>query len=218
MRRVPYAEAIGHILWPAMVTRPDIVFQVGILSQFVQNPGKPHWEALKRAIIYLNTTKDLWLTLGGKGNENPIVFTDADWASQADRHSISGYAMKIGVGAVTWSSKKQPVIALSSTESEYIGQTHSLKEILWVREFLGELTTKFSCPTPLYSDNQGAIALAKNNKFHARSSISIFAIILSAKPSRTRLSNYLTFQLPKMSPTFSPSLYLLPSSPCFEAR
>jgi hypothetical protein len=152
-----------------MVTRPDIVFQVGILSQFVQNPGKLHWEALKRAIIYLNTTKDLWLTLGGKGNENLIVFTDADWASQADRHSISGYTMKIGIGAVTWSSKKQPVIALSSTESEYIGQTHSLKEILWVREFLGELTTKFSCPTPLYSDNQGAIALAKNNKFHARS-------------------------------------------------
>jgi hypothetical protein len=77
--------------------------------------------------------------------------------------------MKIGVGAVTWSSKKQSIIALSSTESEYIGQTHLLKEILWVRQFLGELTTKFSSPTSLYSDNQGAIALAKNNKFHARS-------------------------------------------------
>jgi hypothetical protein len=75
----------------------------------------------------------------------------------------------IGTGAVTWSSKKQQIIALSSTESEYIGQTHMLKEILWIRQFLGELTADFNHPTILYSDNQGAIALAKNIKFHARS-------------------------------------------------
>jgi hypothetical protein len=118
---------------------------------------------------YLNTTKDLWLTLGGEGRKKPIVYTDADWASQSDRHSISGYATMIGTGAVTWSSKKQQIIALSSTESEYIGQTHALKEILWIRQFLGELTADFNHPTILYSDNQGAIALAKNNKFHARS-------------------------------------------------
>jgi hypothetical protein len=80
MRGVPYAEGIGHILWPAMVSRPDVVFQVGILSQFIQNPGKAHWEALKRAIAYLDTTKDLWLTLGGRERLDPIVFTDADWA------------------------------------------------------------------------------------------------------------------------------------------
>ena len=90
-------------------------------------------------MAYLDTTKDLWLTMGGKGAGDPVVFTDANWVSQADRHSISGYAMMIGVGAVTWSSKRQPIIALSSTESEYIGQTHSLKEIMWAREYLGEL-------------------------------------------------------------------------------
>jgi hypothetical protein len=169
MRGIPYAEAIGHVLWPAMVSRPDVVFQVGILLQFVQNPGKAHWEALKRVVTYLNTTRDLWLTVGGDGEPEPIVYTDADWASQSDRHSVSGYAMIMGVGAVTWSSKKQAIIALSSTELEYIGQTHSLKEILWVRQFLGELVAKFVSPTPLLSDNQSAIALAKNNKFHARS-------------------------------------------------
>jgi hypothetical protein len=79
---------------------------------------------------YLNTTKDLWLILGGEGGKKPVVYTDTDWASQSDRHSILGYATIIHTGAVTWSSKKQQIIALSSTESEYIGQTHVLKEIL----------------------------------------------------------------------------------------
>jgi hypothetical protein len=75
----------------------------------------------------------------------------------------------MGEGAITWSSKKQPVIALSSTESKYIGLTHVSKEILWVRQFLGEIFFKFQTSSQLYSDNQGAIALARNKKYHARS-------------------------------------------------
>jgi hypothetical protein len=169
MTRMPYAEGIGHALWPVMISRPDAAYQIGVLAQFIQNPGKSHWNALKRVMTYLNTTKDLWLRLGGKGNRRPVVYTDADWASQSDRHSVSGYALVIGTGAATWSSKKQSIVALSSTESEYIGQTHVLKEVIWMRQFLGELTTEFTQPTVLLSDNQGAIALAKNNKFHARS-------------------------------------------------
>ena len=62
MRGVPYSEAIGSVLWPTVVSRPDITFTVGILSQFIQNPGQAHWEALKWVITYLNTTKELWLT------------------------------------------------------------------------------------------------------------------------------------------------------------
>ena len=65
MNGVPYSEAIGSVLWPAVVSRPDIAFAVGILSQFIQNPGQAHWEALKRVISYLDTMKDLWLTFGG---------------------------------------------------------------------------------------------------------------------------------------------------------
>jgi|ERR1700722_4537967 len=77
--------------------------------------------------------------------------------------------MQFGHGMVTWSSKRQAIVVLSSTESEYIGLTHVLKEILWVRQFLGKLISKFTMPTKLLSDNQGAITLAKNNKFHAQS-------------------------------------------------
>jgi hypothetical protein len=74
----------------------------------------------------------------------------------------------MGNGAVTWSSKKQSVVALSSTEAEYVAQTHAAKELLWLRTIFGELNSPFETLTTLHCDNQGAIALAKDNKFHAR--------------------------------------------------
>jgi hypothetical protein len=94
-------------------------------------------------------------------------FSDADHASQEDRHSISGFAFMIG-GCVTASSKRQPIIALSSTEAEYIAMTHSAKEAIWLRALIGDLHKPFTSPTPLHCDNQSAIALSKENQFHAR--------------------------------------------------
>ena len=90
MKGIPYAEAIGSILWPTVVSRPDTAFAVGILSQFMQNPGIAHWEGVKRVISYMNTTKDLWLTFGGKRSTLLEGQCDSDFASQPDRHSISG--------------------------------------------------------------------------------------------------------------------------------
>ena len=118
MRDVPYTQAIGCLLWPVVISRLDAAFAVGILSQFIQNPGPAHWEGVKRIITYLGNTKNLWLTFGGHGNTILDGFCDADWAGQPHRHSISGYSFHMGMGAVTWSSKKQYVVALSSTEAE----------------------------------------------------------------------------------------------------
>src|ERR1700733_11996822 len=151
-----------------VILRLDAAFAVGILSQFIQNPGKVHWEALKCLIVYLGCTKNLWLTFGGHGKTILEGFCDADWAGQKHRHSISGYSFHMGVGAVTWSSKKQNIVALSSTEAEYIAQTHVAKEILWLCTFIGEISNKFTMATTLNCDNQGAIALSKDNKFHTR--------------------------------------------------
>jgi len=168
MRGVPYAEAIGSVLWPVVVSRPDAAYAVGILSQFIQNPGPPHWEALKRVIIYLGSTKDLWLTFGGPTKTLVKGFCDADWASQKHRHSISGYSFHFGRGAISWSSKKQHIVALSSTEAEYIAQTHAAKEALWLRSFVKEIREERNGTLTINCDNQGAIALAKDNKFHSR--------------------------------------------------
>ena len=168
MHGIPYAEAIGSVLWPVVVSRPDAAFAVSTLSQFIQNPGPAHWEALKRVIIFLGSTKDLWLTFGGRSKLAAEGFCNVDWGGQKHRHSISSYSFHMGAGAISWSLKKQHVVALSSTEAEYIAQTHMAKEALWLRSFLWELRSAPDDPLILNCDNQGAIALAKDNKFHAR--------------------------------------------------
>ena len=167
MRGIPYSEAIGSVLWTVVVSWPDAAYAVGVLSQFIQNPGQAHWEGVKRVISYLGSTKDLWLTFGGKG-ETLEGFCDADWASQKHRHSISGFSFHYGSGTVSWSSKKQNVISLSSTEAEYVAQTHAAKEAIWLRKFISEIQGSGEKQLTIHCDNQGAIALAKDNKFHGR--------------------------------------------------
>jgi len=162
-----YGEAIGSVLWPTVVSRPDVAYAVRILLQFIQNPGPDHWEALKRVIIYLQTTKTLWLTFRGKSKQLVEGFCDADWASQKHRHSISGYSFYFGQEAIAWSSKKQHIIALSSTEAEYIMQTHATKEALWLWGFISKIREPQQGLITVNCDNQGAIALSKDNKFHS---------------------------------------------------
>jgi hypothetical protein len=107
-------------------------------------------------------------------------FTDADGASQEHRHAISGYAMLIDRGAVSWSSKKQELMTLSTTESEYVTATHAAKEVIWLRRFIGEVFRPLTHPTSIYSDSQTAIALTKDGSYLGLSEcnyITIFVII-----------------------------------------
>ena len=161
-----YREAIGFLMYTMLATRPDIAYAVSTLSQFMEAPRTTHWKAAQRVFQYLKGTRNLMLVLGGEG-EVLTGFTDADWASQRHRHSISGYAFFIGSGAVSWSSKKQPIITLSSTESEYVALTHAAKEAIWLRKLLSELSADLHGPTTIFCDNQGAIALSKDSTFHA---------------------------------------------------
>jgi hypothetical protein len=95
MKGVPYSEAIGSILWPVMVSRPDAAFAVSTLSQYIQT-GPAHWEGVKRVILYLLTTKNHWLTWGGHGNIIVEAYSDADWAGQVNWHSVLGYLFHMG--------------------------------------------------------------------------------------------------------------------------
>jgi hypothetical protein len=168
MENVPYARGVGKLTYYYVATGPQIGYIVCILAQFMSNPGRAHWEALKRVMRYLKGVKEKWLTLGGS-DEGLEGFTDSDFASQADRHSISGYAFRFHGGAVSWSSKWQPLIALSTTKAEYIAATHAAKEAIWLCLLVGEITSPLQFPTPLFCDNNGAIALSKDNTvFHPR--------------------------------------------------
>ena len=109
---VPYSEAIGSVLWAMVVLRLDTVYAVGILLQFIQNPGPLHWEGVKRLIRYLGSMRDLWPTFGGNKSMLLQGYCDSDWVSQAHRHLISGFSLHHGRGAVSWSSKKQSIRVL----------------------------------------------------------------------------------------------------------
>ena len=150
------------------ISWPDAAYVVGIMSQFMQNPGPAHWEGLKRIINYLGSKKDLWFTFAGQKETMVEGFCDADWASQKHRHSISGFLFHFSIGAISWSSKKQGVVLLSSTEVEYVAQTHAAKEGIWLRSFIKEIQGGEEKLLTISCDNQGAIALAKDNNFHAR--------------------------------------------------
>ena len=93
-------------------------------------------------------------------------YSNSDWASQKHRHLISGFSFHYGQGTISWSLKKEAVIALSSTKVEYVAQTHAAKEAMWLKTFVNEVQGGQEGPLTIMVDNQGAIALAKDNKFH----------------------------------------------------
>ena len=106
MHKILYTEVIGSILWPVVVSQLDAAFAVSILSQFMPNPGPAHWEALKCVIVYLGSTKDLWLMFGRQSKPAVEGFCDADWGGQKHHHSISSYSFHMGARAISRSLKK----------------------------------------------------------------------------------------------------------------
>jgi hypothetical protein len=140
---------------------------VNRLSQHLRDPSEAHWQAAVRVLNYLVTTKDLRLRLGGKLNCSG--FSDSDWAEDRDdRKSTSAYTYQIGDGAISWKSRKQATVSLSSTEAEYKALSDSCKEGLWLRHVLTELALRPNTAIPIHVDNEGAEALAKNPEHHAR--------------------------------------------------
>jgi len=153
-------------MYAAMGTRPDNVFATLTVAQSSENPGWIHWEAVKQIFCYLLRTKKLELVYGGE-KRGLVGYVDADGASQEHRRAISGYVFLIDGGAVSWSSKKQELVTLSTTEAEYVAVTHAAKEAIWLCQLIGEVFKPMDGPT-VFSDSQSAIALAKDGHYHAQ--------------------------------------------------
>ncbi len=165
-----YQSRIGSVMYAMLGTRPDIAFSITKLSQYSANPGDDHWTAINRLLRYLSSTRDLKLTYDGNSKcDDESRYSDSDWAGDPrDHRSISGYVFTMAGAAVSWSSKKQLSVALSSTEGEYMAMTHASKEAIWIQQFLHDIHFPLSDPTTLLVNNQGAIALASNPTFHAQ--------------------------------------------------
>jgi hypothetical protein len=131
-----------------------------------------HWTAVKRIFRYLKYTRTNALTYGGDDDllsEDINIFCDADWASDAtDRKSISGFVLTMAGGAISWSSKKQATVALSTAEAEYVATVHVAKQVLWQRSLFRELDFDIPTTSTIFTDNQAAISISHHPEFHAR--------------------------------------------------
>ena len=162
MKTIPYMNTVGALMYLAIGTHLDIAYSVAKLAQFNSNPGMTHWKAIKHVFRYLKGTMDLQLTYRNDGkNLNSELFqtySDADHAGCLDtRRSTSGFLIKIGTGAVSWSAKKQATVADSSTEAEYVSASAAGREIIWMHTLLQELGVTVPGPSPLMVDNQSAL-------------------------------------------------------------
>ena len=167
MAGIPYSSAVGSLMYAMVCTRPDIAHAVGVVSRYLSNPGREHWEAVKWILRYLRGTSKLCLCFGGS---KPVLegFTDADLAGDLDaRKSTSGYLFTFSGGAVSWQSKLQKCVALSTTEAEYIAANEAGKEMIWLQRFDQELGVKQESYV-VHCDSQSAIHLSKNSVYHPR--------------------------------------------------
>lgn len=168
MSSVPYQEAVGSILYLAQGTRPDITFAINNLSRFNNNPGHAHWTAVKHLMRYLKGTSYAKLTFSRKANSDIVCFSDADWASDLDeRRSCTGCVFLKNGAAISWISKRQPTIALSSTEAEYMALSTSTQELMWLRQLERDIWGEKK-PTLMCCDNQSAIRLGMNDTYQPR--------------------------------------------------
>ena len=168
--KTQYQSAVGTLMYAMLGTRPDIAYAVSSVSRYAANPTPAHMAAVKRIFSYLRGTIDLQLTFRGELTDL-VGYSDSDWGGDPATHrSTAGFVFNIGSGAISWSSKRQPTIALSTCEAEYQAQTQAAKEAVWLRSLLQDLNPIARTPyaTIIYCDNQGAIALAKDPKFHPR--------------------------------------------------
>lgn len=168
---LPYRTAVGKLTYAATGTRPDVAFAVSYASRFLSAYSEEHWTMVKRILRYLQGTAKFGLIYDRNDPQGMTLvgYCDSDWGGdKGDRKSTSGYLYLLCGGPVSWSSKKQSTIAVSSTEAEYLAATQATKEALWLRRLLSELGYEQTTPTIIKEDNQGCIKLTKNPVFHAR--------------------------------------------------
>jgi hypothetical protein len=164
-----YARIIGHLMHAAICTRPDIAFAVNYLAQFTSCFGPAHITAVKHIIRYLKGTPAFGLVYHASELFAEYGYSDADWgANHLNRKSISGNVYMLAGSTISWSSRKQPTIALLTMEAEYMGLSHAATQALWIRQLFEEVGLPSDAPTTILSDNLTALTLSVESQYRAR--------------------------------------------------
>ena len=162
-----YREAVGCLIYAMICTRPDICWIITKLSQYLSKPLKEHWVAVKHVLRYLKCTVDYELCYRKCADSLTLIgYSDASWASSTDdRRSTTGYCFSLTKTGplISWKSRKQRTVALSSCEAEYMALSATVQEALFLTQLLKSINCEcYSEPPVIFGDNQGAIALSKN--------------------------------------------------------
>ncbi|KAK9741464.1 hypothetical protein RND81_03G108100 [Saponaria officinalis] len=163
-----YRRLVGKLVY-LTITRPDLVYAVHILSQFVNEPKKEHWDAALRVVRYVKRNPSKGIMFKKQIDYQLKGYCDSDYAScPITRRSLSGYFVSIGGSPISWKAKKQVTVAKSTAEAEYRAMGGVTSELIWIKSFLASLGIFHTKPMELYCDNQAAIHIAKNPVFHDR--------------------------------------------------
>ena len=173
MDKIPYASAIGSIMYAMLCPRPDVSYALSMTSRFQSDPGECHWIAIKNILKYLRRTKDIFFIYGGQEGEQFIsCYIDAGFQSDLDDfRSQSGFVFCLNGGALSWRNSKQDTMVDSTIEAEYVDALDGAKEAVWITNFIFRLgvVPRITNPLDVYCDNNGAIAQAKEPISHQRS-------------------------------------------------
>ncbi|CAL2259148.1 unnamed protein product [Prunus armeniaca] len=161
-----YKRLVGKLIY-LTITRPDLVYAVHVLSQFMDKPRQPHLEAAHKVLRYTKQTLRQGILLPSTGLLQLHAFCDADLARCADtRRSMTGYCIILGQAPISWKTKKQSTVSRSSTEAQYHSMATTYCEITWLKNILKDLRVNHTQPIILLCDNQAVMHIASNPVFH----------------------------------------------------
>ncbi|KAH9647652.1 hypothetical protein KPL70_025267 [Citrus sinensis] len=170
MAKIPYANAVGCMMYAMVLTRPDISYALSVVSRYMVSPGKEHWRAVKWVLRYLSGTLSHGLVYGKSGikSEGIFGFVDSDFAGDLDRRrSLAGYLYMLDGCLINWKASLQHVVALSTTEVEYTAAAEAVKEALWMKGLIAELGVSQKT-VDVFCDSSSAIYLSKNPAHHEK--------------------------------------------------
>jgi hypothetical protein len=163
-----YRQLVGSLIY-LTVTRPDLAYAVHLVSQFMTAPRSVHYAAVLHILRYVKGTLFHGLHFSSHSSLDLRVYSDADWAGDpTDRRSTTGYCFLLGDSLISWRTKKQSVVARSSTEAEYRALADTTSELLWLRWLLHDMGVSQTSSSPIFCDNRSAIQIAHNDVFHER--------------------------------------------------
>ena len=164
-----YKQIVGSLMY-LTATRPDIMYSVSLISRYMAKPTELHLQAAKRILRYLKGTFDYGIMYKKRSSNDLVAYTDSDYAGELDdRKSTSGYVFLLSSGAVSWLSKKQPIVTLSTTEAEFVAAARCASQVVWMRRVLEQLGHVQKRGTLVMRDNNSTVKLSKNPVMHGRS-------------------------------------------------